>query len=84
MLVQSVPISGKVRIVLPDLVDMTIERFDLVYPEWLRWVGTGRRFLPRRGGLRDQPSDLMDDFFFLDGLYENLIAVNTPESDKGS
>ena len=58
---------------------MSIERFNEIYPEWLRWIATGRKFLPVAGGLRDQPEDLMDSLLLLDGEFELLMEINKPK-----
>ena len=73
------PPKGKTSIVLPDMVDMTLEQFNTIYPQWLRWRATDKRFLPVRGGLRDQPTFLMDGLLFLDSIFENLVALNNEQ-----
>jgi hypothetical protein len=49
-----------------------MERFNYIYPEWLKYHATG--ILPRGGGLRDQPSELMDDLLFLDSLFDKILG----------
>lgn len=69
-------------VTIPKTVPMTLKRFRQVYPEWLRWMATERRFLPVRGGMRDQPSGLMDDLLFLDGLLQSLTELNRQQNEK--
>lgn len=51
---------------------MTEEVFERVYPVWLQWVATDRKFLPT--DLRRQPQVIMDGILQLDSIFEKMVA----------
>lgn len=59
---------------LPMYATISRETFDAIYPEWVQWVAGGRKHLPCAGGMRDQPEGLMDGLFYLDMLFEKMVA----------
>lgn len=59
---------------LPDTVEMTPEAFERYYPDWLLYIGTGRKFLPQTGGLNDQNSVQMKVILELDSYYSKVLA----------
>jgi len=57
---------------LPDFLDISLEEFVDVYPDWLRWVALDRRYPPTV--IRQQPRDLLDKFIYLDSLLEKMTG----------
>lgn len=50
---------------------MSEEEFERVYPVWVLWRATDRRFLPT--DLLKQPQALMDAILELDGHFERMV-----------
>lgn len=66
-----VPKKGdRKKSIVPAVLDMSIEEFRDVYPTWLQWRATEKKFLP--SDLRRQPQKLMDGVLYLDSLYEKI------------
>lgn len=51
---------------IPELLEIDLETFIEVYPDWLRWVALDRRYPPTV--IRKQPRILLDAFIYLDML----------------
>ena len=63
--------SSKSDSFVPPVLDITEEDFHEVYPDWVRWRATARRFLPTE--LRKQPETLMDKLLYIDSVYEAML-----------
>jgi hypothetical protein len=59
---------------LPLELEISLDEFRAVLPDWIMWVSTGRKFLPRKGGLRDQPEHVMNVILYIDMLFEKIVA----------
>lgn len=57
---------------VPDIHEMSVERYNEVKPIWIRWRATERRFLPTE--LRKQPDTLMDDILYLDSVFDAMVG----------
>lgn len=68
---KSVP-KSEVDNSLPLVMDIGIEEFRDIYPTWLQWRATERRFLPTE--LRGQPQSLLDGLLYIDAIFEKLVA----------
>lgn len=55
---------------LPEILDITIDEFIDVYPDWQLWQATEKKFLLTE--LRKQPRDKMEKIIYLDSLLEKL------------
>jgi len=55
---------------LPDTMNITLDEFNEIYPTWILWVATNRRFLPTE--LRKQPQEDMDKLLYLDMLAQKI------------
>ena len=56
---------------LPSVLNITLAEFEAVYPTWIQWVATGRKFLPTE--LRKQPQYLLDTLLYLDAIMEKIV-----------
>lgn len=59
---------------------MTDEEFESVYPVWLLWRATDRRFLPTE--LLKQPQKLMDGILSLDDIFERIVNQIEEQRNK--
>jgi len=59
---------------------MSIKEFEDVYPTWLQWRATEKKFLPTE--LRRQPQRLLDGVLYIDSLFEKITAQITEQETK--
>ena len=59
---------------------MSEEEFEHVYPVWLQWRATEKRFLPTE--LRRQPQQTMDGILYLDSLFEKMVEQQNQRREK--
>lgn len=65
---------------IPAELNITYDRMMEVYPMWLLWRATDRRFLPTE--LRKQPQDLLNDIIYIDLLMEKIVGQQLEKMDK--
>jgi len=65
---------------LPDTMELTVEEFKDIYPTWLQWRATDRRFLPTE--LRGQPQFLLDGLLYIDGIFEKIVSQIIDQDTK--
>lgn len=57
---------------IPEILEMDMETFLDVYPDWLRWRALDKRYPPTV--IRQQPRALLDAFIYLDSLLEKYSS----------
>lgn len=55
---------------IPPVLEISLEEFYEIYPEWLKYRITG--VLPVSGGIRDQPERVMDGLLYIDSIFEKI------------
>jgi hypothetical protein len=65
---------------IPEVLDITIEDFEEVYPLWVLWQATGKRFLPNQ--LLEQPQVLTDQLLYVDSIFQKMVAQHDKRSKK--
>jgi len=56
---------------IPPLLEISEDDFLDVYPTWVQWRATGRRFLPTE--LRKQPSGVLDQLLYIDSIFDKIV-----------
>jgi hypothetical protein len=65
--------SDESALFIPDILNISLEEFNRIFPDWVKWRATDRRFLPYAGGLRDQPTRVMDGLLYLDSIFQKML-----------
>lgn len=72
--------KGKPDTSLPEVLDISLKEFTAIYPTWIQWQATGKRFLPT--DLRKQPQALLDGILYLDALMEKIVGQMMERMEK--
>jgi hypothetical protein len=56
---------------IPEILDITLEEFEIVYPVWILWRATDMKFLPSQ--LIREPQELTDNILYLDNIFEKMV-----------